>query len=178
MKIRFLLAIAILCSSQALVSQTAPAADSPASKEDVQKLFQVMNVRQQMLQVMDSMVQQRSNMMHENLKRRSPQITDAEMQRLDSVMHEMVKEFPFAAMLNDMIPVYQKHLTKADVAAMSVFYSSPTGQKLMREMPAMTSESTQAAYPTMQAHMEKVMQRIDEMTQDGQKGKDVVPVRH
>jgi hypothetical protein len=46
-----------------------------------------------------------------------------------------------------------------------------TGQRLLREMPAMTSESMQAAYPTMQAHMEKVMNRIEAMAKEEQEKK-------
>jgi hypothetical protein len=69
-------------------------------------------------------------------------------------------------MLDDMIPVYQKHLTKGDVDAMGAFYSSPTGQKLLREMPAMTAESMQAAGPRIQAMMEKVMDRAEKMAEE------------
>jgi hypothetical protein len=164
-----LIAIAVSCFLAWAEAQQVPAPNPHASKADVQKLFVVMNLRQQMLSVMDEMVEQQSQLMRESLKKRTPQITDAEIQRLDQAMHEMMKEFPYATMLNDMIPVYQKHLTQADVAAMTTFYSSPTGKKLLREMPAMTAESMQAAYPIMQAHMEKVMARIDEMTKEEEK---------
>ena len=41
----------------------------------------------------------------------------------------------------DMVPVYQKHLSKSDVEEMIKFYSTPTGQKILREMPAMTAEA-------------------------------------
>jgi len=43
-------------------------------------------------------------------------------------------------MLDDMIPVYQRHLTKQDVDSMLAFYNTPTGQKLLREQPAMMAE--------------------------------------
>ena len=170
MKRRMLTVIAILCcGAMAQVAQHAP--DPPASKADVKQLFEIKNVRDQMRSVMDAMVQQQSQMMRESLKKRSPGVSDADLQRLESVMHDMMKEFPFATMLNDMIPVYQKHLTKADVTAMTTFYSSRTGKKLLREMPTMTSESMQAAYPTMEAYMEKVMARIDAMAKEEQQKK-------
>lgn len=173
----FLLLFACLLSAAVWAQQATSSPTTPASKEDIQKLFAVMSLRQQMLTIMDSMVKQQSEMMRDSLKKRSPQISDTEIQRMETTMREMMKEFPIEAMLNDMIPVYQKHLTKADVAAMTTFYSSPTGKKLLREMPAMTAESMQAAYPTMQAYMEKVMARVDAMAkeqqqttpQDGQK---------
>ena len=49
---------------------------------------------------------------------------------------------------------------------MSVFYSSPTGQKLMKEMPAMTAESMQAAGPRMQAMMDKMMDKSKKMAEE------------
>ena len=53
-------------------------------------------------------------------------------------------------MLDDMIPVYQKHLTKSDVDEMIKFYSTPTGQKFLREMPAMTAEGMEAMHADAQ----------------------------
>jgi hypothetical protein len=82
------------------------------------------------------------------------------------VMKEVAKDLPIEGLLDDMIPIYQKHLTKSDVEAMNVFYSSPTGQKLLREMPAMTAESMQAATPRMQAVMEKAMARVQDLVKD------------
>lgn len=172
MRLRIIAVLMFLCLFvTGVLAQQSPVTDPPASKEDVQKLFDIMNLRQQMLLVMDSMVKQQTALMHDTMKKRSPQITDAEIQRLDHAMREMLKEFPYGAMLDDMIPVYQKHLTKTDVAAMTTFYSSATGQKLLREMPAMTAESMQAAYPTMQAHMEKVMNRVEAMAKEEQEKK-------
>lgn len=36
-------------------------------------------------------------------------------------------------MTEAMVTVYQKHFTKSDVEALIGFYSSPTGQKMLRE---------------------------------------------
>jgi hypothetical protein len=121
-----------------------------------------MHIRQQMRPMMEGMFKQQSALVRETMKQRYPQITDQEMARTNDVMVESVKDFPIDEMLDDMIPVYQKHLTQTDAEAMIVFYSSPSGQKLMQELPAITSEGMQAAYPRMQKHMEKVMQRVEQ----------------
>jgi hypothetical protein len=47
-------------------------------------------------------------------------------------------------MVDAIVPIYQKHLTKADLTAITAFYSSPAGQKILAEMPAIMSESMQA----------------------------------
>ena len=63
-------------------------------------------------------------------------------------------------MLDAFIPVYQKHLTKGDVDALVVFYGSPTGQKVLKEMPAMMGEGTLATMPMMRKHIEAMQQRM------------------
>lgn len=121
-----------------------------------------MHIRQQMRSVMEGVMKQQGSLVRDTIRQRYPQITDEDMAHMNDYMLESLKELPVDGMLDDMIPVYQKHLTQPDVEAMIAFYASPTGQKLMQEMPAMTSEGMQAAYPRMQKQMEKVMQRVEE----------------
>jgi uncharacterized protein len=143
--------------------------DAPATREDVLKLFDTMKIHEQMRSVMDSVVKQQRAMIHETLKKRSPQITEEDFARMDQLTSNFVKDMPLDTLLDDMIPVYEKHLSRSDVDAMNTFYASPTGQKLLREMPAMTAESMQAAAPHMQAMMEKVMDQAEQMAAEGRK---------
>jgi len=133
----------------------------PATKEDVLQLFSIMQINQQMHTMMDAMMKQQKALVHETARRKNPNITHQELNRLDRMMDETIQDFPVEGLLDDMVPVYQKHLNKTDVAAMGTFYSSPTGQKLLREMPAMTSEAMQAAYGRLQKQMETITERID-----------------
>jgi len=73
---------------------------------------------------------------------------------------------PIDGMLDDMVPVYQKHLTKSDVHEMVSFYSSPTGQKILKEMPAMTTEGMQAVQPRLRKMMDEAMEKIDKMARE------------
>ena len=152
---------AVLLFSFSAFSQQAPA-DTPASREQLIKLFEVMHIRQQMRSVMEGVMKQQASLVRDTIRQRYPQVSDDEMAHMNEYMIESMKELPVDGMLDDMIPVYQKHLTQPDVEAMIAFYSSPTGQKLMQEMPAMTSEGMQAAYPRMQKQMEEVMQRVEQ----------------
>jgi uncharacterized protein len=136
---------------------------APPTREDILHLFDVMRLHEQMRPTMDAVMKQQSVMMRETINKRYPQITEQRLARFDAVMQESVKEFPLDAILDDMVPVYQKHLTKPDVDAMTTFYSSPTGQKLLAEMPEMTSEAMQAAYTHMQKQMDAMMDRIEKM---------------
>jgi hypothetical protein len=67
-----------------------------------------------------------------------------------------------------MIPIYQRHFSKTDIDAMSTFYASSTGQKMMREMPALTSESMQASYARMQKQMDTIQQRAEQIVKEDQ----------
>src|SRR5438445_7647464 len=164
-----ILIIALLTSCAAFAQQSPSAA--PASREDVLKLFDVTQNRQQLRRTMDSMVSQSQVLMREQIRERNPKITDEELAELDQDAEEMWKNFPVDQMLEDAVPVYQKHLTKTDVDAMISFYSSPTGRKLLREMPAIMSEGMQAMYPDIQKHMDATIRRIDERARKQQQEK-------
>lgn len=171
MKMRFLSILILLFTSIPLFAQS----DAPASRDDILKLFGVMKVHDQTRLVMESVAAQQREMMHDGLRKRYPQITDAEIARLDQATSEIMREVSVDDLLTDMIPVYQKHLSKKDVDAMSAFYSSDTGQKLLREMPAMTTESLRATAPRMQAIMDKVMDRIEQMAREHHDKNELVP---
>ena len=145
--------------------------DAPASKEDVRKLFEVMQVHEQLRQVMDSVQQQQKTLLHETLKANNPTITPASIARYDQMMADMVKDMPLDSILDDMVPIYQKHFTKPDIDAMSTFYSSPTGQKMLHEMPALTAEAMQASYTRMQKQMDAMVQRLKQIQQQEQQKK-------
>jgi hypothetical protein len=72
-------------------------------------------------------------------------------------------------MLNDMIPIYQRHFTKAEIDALIAFYSSPPGQKFLHEMPAVTSETMRAVYPRIQAEVDAALKRAEDKTGPPQK---------
>jgi hypothetical protein len=74
--------------------------------------------------------------------------------------------------LQAMIPVYQKHLTKGDIDGLIAFYSTPTGQKVLKETPAMTSEAMQTSYGIAQKMMAKVMDRVQSEIAQLQKSND------
>ncbi len=88
---------------------------------------------------------------------------------MDRRSDEFLKSFPLDEMLNDMIPIYQKHFTKPDIDALTAFYSSPTGQKFLHEMPEVTSESMRAVYPRIQEAIDAALKRAQTKTDAPQK---------
>jgi uncharacterized protein len=160
--------LSIIVLSTALIFAQEPAPDAAATRDDVLQLFSIMQINQQMHTMMDAMMKQQKSLVHDTARRKNPNINQQELDRLDRMMDETIKDFPVEGLLDDMVPVYQKHLSKTDVAAMGTFYSSPTGQKLLREMPAMTSEAMQAAYGRLQQQMEAMTERIDKVMKENE----------
>jgi hypothetical protein len=158
-----------LCIPAAMAQVTVSVAnDTPATREQIQKLFEVMQIRQQSHLMMDSMQKQMQAMTTQTLKARHPEITAAELARATKISQDSLKDIPMDAILDDMIPIYQKHLTQTDVDAMITFYSSPTGKKLMQQMPEITQEAMQVSYQRMQKQIDAVMQRIEDSAKEGQ----------
>src|SRR5450432_1359553 len=155
---------AVGAETAAAQSAANPAANSdnatPATREDIARLFKVMRLHEQMQGTMRLIMAQQQKMMRETIKQRVPEITEEQLAKIEAMTKDAVKDLPLEGMLEDSMPVYQKHLTKGDVDAMSRFYATPTGQKLLREQPAIAGESMQAMSPRMQKAMGAMMDRI------------------
>jgi len=164
MKLRSPYAVVLLfLTASALLAQVPVSAnENPATREQIQKLFEVMQIRQQSHLMMDSIQRQMQAMTTQTIKARYPQINGAELARATKISEESLKAVPVDELLDDMIPIYQRHLSQTDVDAMIVFYSSPTGKKLMQEMPEITQEAMQVSYNRMQKQIDEVMQQVED----------------
>ena len=138
------------------------AADSPASKEDIERYFQVMHLRDTMKQMMDVMNKQAHQMVHAQISKDAANLPPDFEARMNKMTDEELKNLPVEEMLQAMIPVYQKHWTKGDVDAIVAFYSTPTGQKVLRELPATMAEGMQAVTPIIQKRMNGMMERVQQ----------------
>src|SRR5579859_865187 len=100
MKWKSLVWIALLGLPSWLPAQTSGSvgADS-ASKEDVQKLFDVMASREQMHQMMQQLFAQTRALSREQIKKQRPNISEEELARTDRQSEELLKNFPLDEML-------------------------------------------------------------------------------
>jgi uncharacterized protein len=151
MRFTSLLGACLLIAASCAAQVTVDIAPDAASKDDVKKLFDVMASREQMQEMMHQMFTQMRNLSREQMKKRQPDVSEGELARMDRESEDLISHFPLDAMLDDMIPVYQRHFTKSDIDALTTFYSSPAGQKFLHEMPAVTAEAMKAVYPKIQA---------------------------
>jgi Uncharacterized protein conserved in bacteria (DUF2059) len=159
----FCLAFVVLIGTSTGLAQQ-PAKDAP-SPEEVLNLFTAMHVREQTIAVMHKSEEQIKTITRDLVERRIPNITPLQLGELDAMIGDLYENYPVDQILGDMVPVYQKHLTSADIDSILGFYTSPVGQKLTREMPAMTEEAMQIASSRIQEDNEAIMRRLEERIQ-------------
>ena len=165
MRAFYIACLVCLFISAAIGQVTVSVAPDAASREDIQRLFAVMNSPEQVHRMMEQMMTQMRSMNRAQIKKARPNISEQEIAKIDQRSEELIKNFPFNAMLDDMIPVYQRHFSKTDVDSMISFYSSPTGQKFLHEMPAVMAESMQAMYPRIQREIDTISRQEKEQDQ-------------
>lgn len=170
MKARLLLCTLVVCSVVRVSAQTTVSiAPDAASKEDVQKLFDVMASRDQVRQLMEQMFAQIQAINRQEMKQKHPDISEEELARAERGSQELIRSFPIDEMLSDMVPVYQRHFTKTEIDGLTAFYSSPIGQKVLHEMPAVTAETMQTALPRIRATVDAALKRADQKRESNQK---------
>src|SRR6476659_8949492 len=136
--------------------------NSAATKEDIQRYMDVMHTRDLMTQTMGAMTQSMHKMVHDQYLKDKDKLPADFEEQTNRMMDDMFKNMPFEEMLQAMMPVYQRHFTKGDGNALVAFYSSPTGQKMLHELPAIMTESMEAMMPLMEKYMETVKQRVND----------------
>src|ERR1700757_2659990 len=99
MRKRYCIVALLLISTAVAFAQTS---DTPATREDILKLFDTMKIHDQVLLVMDSVMKQQRAMIHEALKKRDPNVSEDQIKHLDQFMADVMKDTPIADLLNDM----------------------------------------------------------------------------
>ena len=156
------LVVPFLCFAQQ------PPTDQP-SRDDLMKMFEVLRVRQQTANAIQTMLAQMKQQLVGDIQKRYPNLSAEAQAKLEASINDAVNLYPINEMLDDLIPVYQKHLTKADVDAIVGFYSSPPGQHFLDKMPAVTQEAMKTMMEKLQvrtaAYSEKVEKQADELAE-------------
>ena len=134
--------------------------DSPATKADVERYLQITGSHDMMKKYLAAMAQSMHQMFHEQYLKHKDNLPADYESKITSMMDDMFQNMPMDEMMQAMVPAYQKHLTKGDIDNLVAFYSTPTGTKLLREMPSILAEGMQSMMPIMTKYMETVQQRL------------------
>jgi hypothetical protein len=145
-------------------------ADQQPSKEQLNKLFELMNVRDQLASItkmMPALMQQQMQAQMEQMKKDHPEMasmSDEQEQETTKVMNKFMTRvfdvYNADEMIEDMSAIYQRHLSRSDVDGLIAFYSSPAGQHMIAMVPVIMQEYMPLVMHRMQDRMKPL---IDEM---------------
>jgi len=142
-------------------SKAATTSDAP-SREEVMKLLELMRAKRNMVVAMEGYLNAAKQGFRQTFTERFPDATPEQLALADAVWGEIFKDVSYDELLDRVVSIYERHLTKQDVAAMTAFYSSTAGQKLLNEMPAIMQESMQAGADYMSDKLKPALARVDE----------------
>jgi hypothetical protein len=165
-----LILLLALCTAAAIPTYCAAQQSSPADmpdKADIVKFLDLIHAKTQMEQALDAMAKQTRMGAEQGFKQRVPDATPEQLAKVDAVFNELFTSLPLDQMIDAIVPIYQKHLTKTDLTAIMAFYASPAGQKILTEMPAIMSESMQAGGEigrrTFEAKSKEFDKKVDDL---------------
>ncbi len=176
---RSLILIACLsfCAAGAFQSALAQSSDEPASKDDVILYLRTMRSHDMFQRIMEVQSQSMQQMMHDQMVKDKGSVPADFDARRKKLMDDLLKNMPIDEITQAMIPAYQKHFTKSDIEAMNAFYSSPVGQKVLQELPAVMQEGMQAAMPILTTYVTDWKGRMEQELKDMEEGSPkVVPI--
>jgi hypothetical protein len=152
------LALALSCSA---LAQDSTSPSDPPSKASIIQFLELMQLKTRMVQMIEGMKKSMKAGAEAGFKQKIPNATPGQLAKIDSVADTVFQSFPYGEMLEAMVPIYQRHLTKSDLDAVISFYSSPVAQKLLKEQPAMMAESMQAGHDIMLSKVGDIRKRLD-----------------
>ena len=138
-----------------------PAAQQ-ASTADIDRLLQVMDMQTMMAGMMAQMSDVQARMVDEAFGK---DLSDADRERMRAVTVRtdalVKKRMSWPAIEPIIRKVYLQLFSKAEVDAMTAFYSSPEGAAILRKAPQAMALTMQEMQPLMQGLMEDIKADID-----------------
>ena len=63
-------------------------------------------------------------------------------------------------MITEIVPLYARHFTVTEIKAMTVFYKSPAGSKMLQTMPKVMNESMQISQKLLMPRIQKYVDKV------------------
>lgn len=122
--------------------------ESKAEKhEDIKRLMLISGAGDLGVQIMNQMVG--------SFKQSLPQVPD-------TFWDEFRKDINADALIDLCVPIYDKHLSHADIKELIRFYETPAGKRILKALPLITQESVLAGQKLAQDIAQKAIQRLEE----------------
>jgi hypothetical protein len=101
----------------------------------------------------------------QSFREQVPDPTPKQLEALHGMIDDAMADMPMDDLLQAMVPIYRRHLTKSDIEEMIRFFGGPVGQKLLREQPQMMQEGMQVGMAIQQKRMEQIKAKVKERAQ-------------
>jgi uncharacterized protein len=161
------------------------AADRP-SREQLITLFEVMRIRAQMNEMLkmvpaalQQQLQSEADQVQVSLLPLGSVLTPEQRAARDRVTQKYFalteSLYPVDDMLNDMIEVYQRHLTREDVDGIIAFYRSTPGQHILDAQPLMAKEVMPMVMKKMETRSKDLVDRYTKELNDAMGPPKVAP---
>ncbi len=151
-------------ATQSRVAGQALPADAP-TRDQVLTFLDLMQARKGMAAALESMKQIAKQGAEQSFRQKVPNPTPKQLEAVYGMIDGMFAEMPLDEMMNAVISIYQRHLTKTDVEELIRFYSSPVGQKMISEQPQIMQESMQAGAAIQRKRMDEIMVKVNQRMQ-------------
>jgi hypothetical protein len=158
---RLWIALALACLAFS-VPVLAQAGDEPASKDDVILYLRTMHTHDMIQQVMQIQSQNMQQLFRDQILKDKGSVPPEFDAHFKKAMDDLIKGMPLDQITQAMIPAYQQHFTKSDIEAMNTFYSSPVGQKVLQQLPAVMQEGSKAAMPIVSKYLGEWKDRMEQ----------------
>lgn len=146
-----LAAALLLCAAVPAAAQEEPSAGELAA---VREFLEVSRARENFIRAMELGMEQQGGMM---------ELTDELRQVIRGFMDEF---FTYEALEPEFIRVYTEQFTEEEIRAVTAFYRTPAGMRLVERTPELTVAIQVVSMQRMQEHMPVLMQRIMEAMED------------
>lgn len=148
-------------ASQAKTAEETFAPDA-ATHDQVMTLLDLLQMRRTMTTMMEGMKEAMKQGAERSFRERVPDPTPKQLEALHGMIDDAIGDMPINELLEAVVPIYRRHLTKSDVEEMIRFFGGPVGQKLLREQPQMMQEGMRAGMAIQEKRMDQMMVKINE----------------
>lgn len=127
--LRLLVAICALAIGQGALAQSKPAAVDSAKRRDIVKLMQLSGAGDMGAQVAQQMI---------------PALKQSMADVPEEFWTQFAAKIKADALIERLVPIYDRNLTASDIKQLIAFYESPIGKKLIQAQPKIMQESMEA----------------------------------
>jgi hypothetical protein len=133
---------------------------TPPSRAQVLKLMAAMSVQDTVNNSLKATQGKIKLAARTSFLKKNPDADAATLKKLDDVF-DSTPLFDFEGISETLIPVYQKHLSAADVQAGIDFYTSESGKRLLQNVPVIIRESNESGGQLVQQKLKAYSEELE-----------------